>query len=401
MSLSIAIYTLGCKVNQCDAEALIALLNERGYNAFHTREFEQPADVYVINTCTVTHVSDKKSRQMVSRARKLNPNAFVAVCGCMTKTSEVTEYAFDARSPDDFLLELSKITPANKNITQKKAKTRAFIKIQDGCERFCSYCIVPYARGAVKSRPVAEIVSQARDLIRTGTLEIVLTGIQIASYGHDTENSLPYLIKEIAALDGLGRLRLSSIDPWAVSGEFLDAVSRPAVCEHFHLSLQSGCDTTLKKMNRRYSAADYARAVNALRKIHPNVTLTTDVIVGFPGESEADFLQSCDFVREMKFAKAHVFEFSPRKGTPAAEFGGQVEHKIKAERGRAMRGISDELQAEFLESQVGKTLSVLFEKENAGHSRNYCEVRAVGSKNTIKEVKIIGFEQNYLKGNGE
>ncbi|MCL2456587.1 MAG: MiaB/RimO family radical SAM methylthiotransferase [Defluviitaleaceae bacterium] len=534
MNLTIAVHTLGCKVNQCDADALISALKNLGCNAFSSRDFDSHADVFVINTCTVTHISEKKSRQMLRRAKKLNPNAFVAVCGCAVRAESSffseADFIFDARKPDDFFAALARFADCNvpeissqtctvaekneknfvaeknnltsreKNFSEEKnsllsreknfvaekneknfneeknnltsreknfaaeknnltsreknfaaekneknfaaeknnltsreknfaaeknekiffshdvaqnKKTRAFIKIQDGCDRFCSYCIVPHVRGEIKSRPLPEIVSEAQNFVAAGALEIVLTGIQIAAYGNDTENravdvareyrpenSLSCVIKKIAALDGVNRLRLSSVDPRAVDENFLEAVALPVVCEHFHLSLQSGCDATLKKMNRRYTSAEYAKSAAALRKIHADAALTTDIIVGFPGESDSDFLESLNFAREMKFAKLHVFEFSPRTGTPAAEFLGQVAHKIKSERAKIMRDLSDELQKNFLRAQIGKTLDVLFENENFGHSRNYCAVRTSHShkKNTIQKIKINGSENEFLTG---
>jgi len=413
--MTIAVHTLGCKVNQCDADTLISMIKKLGHNAFSTREFNQSADIYVINTCTVTHVSDKKSRQMLRRARKQNPNALVAMCGCMAKNSpkiEGVDFVFDARIPDDFLLRIKEIsTDREKNIIcdDGLGKTRSFIKIQDGCDRFCSYCIVPYVRGGIISREPAEILSKAKELIESGALEIVLTGIQVASYGYDTgKTSLSSIIKEIAALDGLKRLRLSSIDPWAVSEDFLDAVAEsPTLCSHFHLSLQSGCDATLEKMNRRYATAEYAKAACCLRKIRPETALTTDVIVGFPGESDSDFEKCLSFVRKMEFAKVHVFEFSPREGTPAAEFSGQVPHKIKSERGKVMRELAAELQNNFLQNQIGKTLDVLFEKrlkpqaDFVGNSENYCSVKVNSESNlinTIKKVNITACEGEILTG---
>ncbi|MCL2578300.1 MAG: tRNA (N(6)-L-threonylcarbamoyladenosine(37)-C(2))-methylthiotransferase MtaB [Defluviitaleaceae bacterium] len=411
--MTIAVHTLGCKVNQCDAEALIATLKTEGHNAFSTREFDVCADVFVINTCTVTHTSDKKSRQMLRRARINNPNALIAMCGCLVKNTEEmdgVDIIFDAREPSDFLLRINtlnlKSSPIKNNL--QKNKTRSFIKIQDGCDRFCSYCIVPYVRGEVKSRPLAEIISEAEALIETGTLEIVLTGIQVDAYGDNaTKEGLSAVIKKIAAINGLKRLRLSSIDPWAVNDDFLDSVAVSQVlCGHFHLSLQSGCNTTLKKMNRRYTTAEYKKAADALRKIRPDAALTTDIIVGFPGESDFNFSQSLEFVREMNFAMVHVFEFSPRKGTPAADFPEQVSQKIKNLRGKIMRETAAELQKNFLENQIGKTLCVLFEKEKSpgifmGNSENYCTVLTESEfdlKNSIQKIKITSCTEKMLKG---
>jgi len=405
--VKIAIHTLGCKVNQCDTNALIDVLVEHGHDAYSTHDFDQNADVFIINTCTVTHVSDKKSRQMLRRAKRHNPNAMIAMCGCMAKKSEVADYVFDARNPDDFLNKLNiKPIDSNPQMLKSKKTTRAFVKIQDGCDRFCSYCIVPHVRGRPKSRPLTEIIKEANQLVADGIPEIVLTGIQVASYGQDTGTcDLPDVIKEVTAISGLQRLRLSSIDPWGVDGDFVSAVASPLVCGHFHLSLQSGCDTTLVMMNRRYSTSDYKNAAERLRHAKPNIALTTDVIVGFPGESDADFAESLAFVKEMKFSNIHVFEYSPREGTPASTFPDQVPHSVKHERGKIMRTLGNELQAEFLQSQVGKTLNVLFEKQKSfyvGNSENYCTVCVKSDTNLtgrICKVKITSYEGDFLHGN--
>jgi threonylcarbamoyladenosine tRNA methylthiotransferase MtaB len=262
---------------------------------------------------------------------------------------------------------------------------------------------VPYVRGGIKSRPADEILAQARSFIASGTMEIVLTGIQVASYGHDTgELNFSDLIKRTAALDGLKRLRLSSIDPCAVDADFLRAICEsPTLCSHFHLSLQSGCDATLERMNRKYSAAQYAKAAKELREIRPDAALTTDVIVGFPGESETDFNESLAFVREMKFAKVHVFEFSAREGTPAAKFPQQILPAEKSARGKIMRKLVAELSREFLQKQIGKTLNVLFENTEKGNSENYLSVKVKSNENLvnlIKSVKITACTDEHLTG---
>jgi len=454
--LKVAAHTLGCKVNQCDTEALLSGL--KGMDCV-IGEFNQPADIYIINTCTVTHVSDKKSRQMIRRARKKNPAAFVTVCGCMPKNKPLTpdalgvDFIFDARRPVDFYVKVREFANASNphgfiasfesepgRVSDspdncRPARTRAFVKIQDGCDRFCSYCIVPHVRGTPASRPMAEILSEVQSLVRNGAPEIVLTGIQVATYGDDTSvarareiagqvcddeavcddanwlslrrESLTSLIKEVSKLDGLRRLRLSSIDSWAVNDDFLDTVTKSAtLCSHFHLSLQSGCDTTLKAMNRRYTSAEYAQAAQALRDLRPDTALTTDIIVGFPGESDSDFQKSLDFVREMKFARIHVFEYSPRIGTPAADFPGQISPAIKSARGKTMRDLATELQNNFLKTQIGKTLLVLFETQPKpnhylGHSENYCPVEVMSNTNlhrTIQKVKITENTSEVLKG---
>ncbi|MCL2378879.1 MAG: tRNA (N(6)-L-threonylcarbamoyladenosine(37)-C(2))-methylthiotransferase MtaB [Defluviitaleaceae bacterium] len=432
---TVAAHTLGCKVNKCDTDALLARLTNVG---FSVGEFNQPADVYIINTCTVTHAGDKKSLQMVRRARRSNPAAFIAVCGCMPRgqagsadkiTNAGADFIFDTRKPEDLLEKLSEMLQAPTSIHAKDEtitkdtvihnsskiaeRTRAFIKIQDGCNRYCAYCIVPYVRGPAVSRPVTDILAEAEAHLKQGIQEIVITGIQAASYGYDTNSekiTFPKLIKHIADL-GPKRLRLSSIDPWAVDDAFLSIVSdSPTLCAHFHLSLQSGADKTLAAMNRRYTTADYTAVVNKLRSLRPDMALTTDIIVGFPGESDDDFAQSLEFAKKMAFARIHVFEYSLRAGTPAAGFPGQVPGNIKSARGEKMRALAKTLEERFLHAQVGKQLPVLFESNASpqegtimwqGHTENYCNVKAQGINllNTIKQVQITGIEGNALTGN--
>ena len=443
--MTVAFHTLGCKVNQCDTEALVGALRGRD---IETVGFGQFADVYVVNTCTVTHVSDRKSRQMIRRVRKINPAALVAVCGCMTKKWDEglpgelgVDFVFDAREPEGFFSWVGGVSGfigdglshgiagqvRNDGIQEsqeliKPSRTRAFIKIQDGCDRFCSYCIVPYVRGKLTSYPVSEIIDQARVLVEKGTKEIVLTGIQAASYGDDISAeeggvSLAALISRLSkvlAPEGLKRLRLSSIDPWGVTDFFLESVARSSIlCDHFHLSLQSGCDRTLLDMNRRYTGLEYAKTAESLLKLRPEAALTTDIIVGFPGESDADFCESMDFVRKMGFARVHVFEYSPREGTAATKMPGKVPQDVKSRRGSAMRELADECQRNFLQAQIGKTLSVLIESKldvesetkresvYIGHTENYCPVKVISDRdlvNHIVETKIITLEDKVLTG---
>lgn len=405
-NLTVAAHTLGCKVNQCDTDGLITELKNMGLTV---KDFSEVADIYIINSCTVTHTSDKKSRQMLRRAKKLNPSAFVALCGCMVKNAtniNNADFIFETRNPAEFYEKVKKLLPKNIEQTESiSTKTRTFIKIQDGCNRYCSYCIVPYVRGDnIISRPMAEILATGAKLIKAGALEIVLTGIQVASYGDDLEkDNLSLLIKEMSALKGLKRLRLSSIDPWAVDDDFLNVVSNsPTLCDHFHLSLQSGSDTVLKLMNRRYTVNDYENAANRLREIKPNCALTTDIIVGFPNETDNNFAETMAFAEKMAFAQVHVFEYSPRDKTPAATFENQVQHKIKSERSFIMRELTSKLRQDFLLKQIGKTVPVLFEKKFKGHTTNYCPVELLDSNinltNTIQMVKITGFTDNVLQG---
>jgi len=415
-SITVAAHTLGCKVNQCDTEAILELLVSIGCNIC---EFNKKADIYIINTCTVTHASDKKSRQIIRRAKKHNPSAMVAVCGCMAQKDPVStnelgvDFIFDARKPENFINNVRVLLDANgiggpaKPTKPDKSRTRGFIKIQDGCDRFCSYCIVPYVRGKPKSRPVQDIISEAASLITSGIQEIVITGIQVASYGEDTKDTnLPGLLSRMLAINGLVRLRLSSLEPNVITEEFLNAASSQILCDHFHLSLQSGSDTVLQRMNRHYSTAEYAQVVANIRKIWPEAAITTDIIVGFPGETENEFNETLNFLKKINFAGIHVFEYSKREGTPAATFPNQVLDKVKTERSREVRTLAAELQLGFYKSQIGKTVAVLFENSKSygewlGHTSNYCPVLCKNNanlSNTICMVKIIGYNENGLEG---
>jgi len=428
-TLKVATYTLGCKENQYDTESLLSHLGK--IVPIAVKDFKQVVDIYIINTCTVTHVSDRKSNKIIRRAKRLNPSALVAVCGCMVKSSPeapVTsgaDFVFDAREPEIFIEYVQKhfsdflktLTPAiptpiiessnlNKNLNKKR--TRAFIKIQDGCNRFCSYCIIPYVRGEPKSRYIKEILEEAQTLVTNDALEIVITGIQVASFGEDTGEKLSSLITQLSNIKNLQRLRLSSIDPWAIDGEFIEAVmnASPILCEHFHLSLQSGCDATLERMNRKYTIDEYICAASSLMAICPESALTTDIIVGFPGETEEDFLQCMEIVRALGFAQVHVFEYSPREGTAATTFPNQVSAKVKSERGELMRELAKELRENFLQKQVGKIVPVLFEEKKpnglwTGFTSNYCPVEIISNNdlsNTIQMVEITGNTQETLQG---
>ena len=417
-NVSVAAHTLGCKVNQCDTDAVLAQLTRIGCNIVHG--FNMFADVYIINTCTVTHTADKKSAQMIRRARKTNPNAIVAVCGCMTKNNATTtnalgaDYIFDARSPSDFINFIGATFPAHPPTPHPggiTTRTRSFVKVQDGCDRFCTYCIVPYVRGKPVSRSVADIVAEVSTLLEMGVQEIVLTGIQVACYGQDTDNiTFAGLIKQVLNLNNLKRLRLSSLDPCAITDDFLHVVaSNPRLCDHFHLSLQSGCNTTLAAMNRRYTAEQYAKVAKSLLEIRPNAAITTDIIVGFPGETDEHFEQSFEFAKKIGFADIHVFEYSKRAGTPAATFDGQIADMVKSERGKRMRALAASLQTRFYSMQVGKTANVLFETPKdadtaRGHTSNYCPIEVVninGNKclaNTIQSIEITGYTNGGLVG---
>jgi len=410
MLKTFALHTLGCKVNRCDGEALATALEKAGYKRLNQNA--ELIDIYIINTCTVTHVVDKKSMQHIRRSRRLNPVAFIAVCGCMAQKDiafEGVDFVFDARKPRDLLAALAarfhgdgvaSISGGNAPLL----KTRGFLKVQDGCDRYCAYCIVPYVRGSLASLPVDEVLTQGEGLIREGAKEIVLTGIQLSSYGKDkggNTDGLASLIRNVGSLAGLQRLRLSSLDPWVVDDDFVQAITEtPVVCGHFHLSLQSGCDATLARMNRRYTTDAYAQAANRLWEITPGAALTTDVIVGFPGETDADFETSMQFVQKMKFARVHVFPYSKREGTAAVAFPNQVSPTIIKARTHKMLSLASDLHRQFLQVQIGQNAEVLLETPTKGHTRNYCLVQLPNPEkvNEIYTIKITGFNEKGLLG---
>jgi len=427
-----AFYTLGCKVNQYETEALIELFKDRGYEIV---DFGDYADVYVINTCTVTNLGDRKSRQMIRKAKKMNPSSIVVVVGCYVQVAPEKVKAIeevniiigtDERHRIAELIEQYKEEQKNislvKNIMKVKefeelsvskleGRTRAYLKIQEGCNQFCSYCIIPYARGPVRSRKPENIINEVNKLVYNGFKEIVLTGIHVASYGKDLGNiNLLKLLEMVHTIKGLERIRLSSIEPSIVNEEFVNTIQGlHKICPHFHLSLQSGCDETLKRMNRKYTTKDYKEAVELLRDKIEDIALTTDIIVGFPGENDEEFNQSYHFVKEIAFSQIHVFKFSPRQGTPAARMKDQIAPEVKEERSRKMIELGQFLQNQFLVQQIGKTMDVLFENTLddheeifEGHTPNYLKVEVHSKediKNQILPVTFQGIKNHSLIGN--
>ena len=412
---TLATYTLGCKVNIYDTEAIAKLFTERGYQ---TVDFDGAADVYIINTCTVTNLSDKKSRQIIRRCKKHNPGGIVVVMGCYAQVApgEVKEIegvniiigTKDRKNIVDIIEGYKSDMPVldcvtklrddeafeNLAISSFQGKTRAFLKIQDGCDRFCTYCIIPYARGAVRSRQPADVIEEARRLAKNGFKEIVLAGIHVASYGKDLVNAdLLKLIERIHEIDGIKRIRLSSIDPGAVNARFVNTLSGlPKVCDHFHLSLQSGCDKTLKAMGRRYTKEQYSEAVLLLRNSFKDVALTTDIISGFPGETDADFLESYEFAEKTGFSKIHGFSYSPREGTKAAGFENQIPNSVKDERNRKITALSNKLAYQFRNKFNGRKMDVLYESvvdDNTyvGYTTNYIKVETVSDVDLVNEIK--------------
>lgn len=400
---SVSFCTLGCKVNQYETEAMITLFKERGYEI---KSFEDICDIYVINTCTVTGTGERKSRQMIGRAHKKNPDALICVAGCYSQVSPedvkklpsvgivigTKDRAKIVDMAEEFLKtgkKEAKISDILKQreferlwITSYEDKTRAFVKIEEGCTEFCSYCIIPYARGPVRSRPLEDIEKEVRTLSKNGYREIVLTGIHIGSYGRDLENtSLIDAVKTVNAIDGIERIRLGSVEPRVLDENFVREISKmEKVCDHFHISLQSGCDKTLRNMNRKYTTKEYKDAVERLRNAFENPAITTDIITGFPMETDEDFDLSLKFMEDVRFSEVHVFPYSPRKGTKAAMMDGQVEKKTREKRAKIMIEKAKELHREYVKSFENTTQSVLFEQHIGdgiyeGHMTNYIKVR--------------------------
>ena len=426
--MKIAICTLGCKVNQYETQAMEQELRRRGHEL---TGFESPADAYIINTCTVTAVSDKKCRSIIRRAKKQAPEAVVAVCGCYAQTDPEAVAALGVDVVSGSAGRMAFLDHLEAQLRQRQAqivevdqalgrrcferlpaggqegRTRAMLKVEDGCVNFCSYCIIPYARGPVRSLPLEEAVEQAKKLAEEGYLEIVLTGIEISSWGHDLRNgqTLTDLIEAVChAVPGL-RVRLGSLEPRTITGDFCRRTSvLPNLCPHFHLSLQSGCDATLKRMNRKYDTARYYESVELLRAFFPAPAITTDLIVGFPQETEEEFGQTLDFIRKCAFSSMHIFPYSRRPGTPAAAMEGQIQKAVQEERAHRAAAAAGELEQAYLNALVGSTLPVLFEEEKdglwQGHAPNYVAVRAGGRElhNCLRTVRITGVKGSALLG---
>ncbi|OUN92885.1 tRNA (N(6)-L-threonylcarbamoyladenosine(37)-C(2))-methylthiotransferase MtaB [Pseudoflavonifractor sp. An44] len=426
--MDIAIYTLGCKVNQYETQAMERELLRRGHTLV---PFEDLADAYIINTCTVTAVSDKKCRNVIRRAKKMNPQAVVAVCGCYAQTEPeaVAALGVDLVSGTAGRMEFldllegqlkshaAPIVQVDESLRRRDferltaggqvGRTRAMLKVEDGCTNFCTYCIIPYARGPVRSLPLSEAVDQAKELEAQGYREIVLTGIEISSWGRDLKEgqTLIDLVEALChAVPGL-RVRLGSLEPRTITEDFCQrAVALPNLCPHFHLSMQSGCDETLKRMNRKYDTARYLQSVQWLNQYFDRPAITTDLIVGFPQETEEEFAQTLDFIRRCAFSSMHIFPYSRRSGTPAATMAGQIPHAVQEQRAQAAQAVAREMEEAYLQALVGSTLPVLFEEEKEGlwqgHAPNYVAVRAVGEDlhNQLRQVTVTGVGDGILLG---
>ena len=401
-------------------------------NNYEIVNFEEFADVYIINTCTVTNMSDRKSRQIIRRAKQINTNSILVATGCYAQTAkEELEKITDidlivGNTEKKDIVKIVEEYRDNKNrervkmsdINKQKEfvdfgsvtyteKTRAVIKVQDGCNNFCSYCIIPYAKGRVRSRKLESVVKEITEIAAKGIKEVVITGIHVASYGIDFDNNtrLIDLLEAIQKIDGIKRIRLGSLEPNIITEEFVNRLKKVTkMCDHFHLSLQSGCDETLKRMNRKYTAETFEKEVNLLRKTFPDVALTTDVIVGFPGETEEEFNETYKYLSKIRFTKLHVFKYSPRKGTVAAKMKNQIDSTVKEKRSHKLIELSNECEIEFLDRYVGKELKVLFEKQDGeyikGHTTNYLVVKAKETEleNQIKDVKIVSRDNLELIG---
>jgi MiaB-like protein len=428
----VAFHTLGCKVNIYETEAMQELMQKAGYSIV---DFDDKADIYVVNTCSVTNMADRKSRQMLHKAKKDNPDAVIVAVGCYVqaaaksikqdekidiiignnmknKIADIINDYYEHQDPNtvdisgDFVLDISKIKEYEEfRVLKHKEHTRAFIKIQDGCNQFCSYCIIPYTRGRVRSRSIEEIEKEVRDLVNAGYKEVILTGIHISSYGLDFEDRIQLieLVEKVAAIEGVKRLRISSLEPRIITEEFVERLAKlDNFCPHFHLSLQSGSDNTLKAMSRRYDASEFKEGVRLIRKYFNMPALTTDIIAGFPGETEDDFTESLEYIRDIGFFELHVFPYSKREGTKAASMKETLSNKDKTRRVNLLLSMQEPIRRKFLEEKIGKEVEVLieseFEHENKryvlGHSKEYIKVALPyieKARNMIIPAKLISF----------
>ena len=425
--MRIAIYTLGCKVNQYETQAMEQELTRRGHEIV---PFDGAADAYIVNTCSVTAVSDKKSRQMIRRCRKLNEHAVVAACGCYVQTHsdeaaglgldliagtgdrmaflDLLEQAAREKEPltllDDALRRRAfEVLPAG----GMAERTRAMLKVEDGCVNFCTYCIIPYARGPVHSLPKAEAVAQTRRLREEGYRELVITGIEISGWGHDLKNgeTLIDLLEAVSEAAGEMRLRLGSLEPRTITEDFCRRAARLAnLCPHFHLSMQSGCDDTLRRMNRKYDTARFYESVSLLRQYFDRPAVTTDLITGFPGETEEEFAQTLAFIEKCGFAAMHIFPYSVRPGTKAAAMPDQCTAAVKERRAARAAETAERMKQAYLRGCIGQTYPVLFEQEKnglyVGHAPNYCQVGVRGEDlhNAVRNVKIEAVDGDMLIG---
>lgn len=428
----VALHNLGCKVNAYETEAMQEILEQNGYEIV---PFEEKADAYIVNTCSVTNMADKKSRQMLHRAKKMNPEAVVIAAGCYVQSAGeelLKDTSVDILIGNNEKVNLPSIlenwekehnplhvhdltrehTYEELTLSHTAGHTRAFMKIQDGCNQFCTYCIIPYTRGRVRSRRLSDIVAEAGRLAENGYQEVVLTGIHLDSYGTDLEEheNLLTVIQEIAKIDGIKRIRLGSLEPRIMTEEFVAGLAaEEKLCPHFHLSLQSGCDATLKRMNRRYSAEEFRQCCERLRRHFDDPALTTDVIVGFPGETEEEFTATVEFLKDICFYETHVFKYSRRKGTKADRMPDQIPEQIKNERSDVLLALTEKNSGEYRKKLLGRTVKVLLEEESTiggttyltGHTREYVKVAVApetAAAGEIIDVKVTGLLKDMVLG---
>lgn len=423
----VAFCSLGCKVNQYETNAMAQKFIEHGYEVV---EFNELSDIYIVNTCTVTSIADKKSRQMLRRSKELNPEAIVIACGCYAQVAakeieqikevnliignneknNIVEIVEEYRISKNSESQISDVMYEEEYVefgpTTYTEKTRAVVKVQDGCDRFCSYCLIPFARGHIRSRSIENVIDEVKKVVADGFKEIVITGIHVASYGRDFKSGVTLidLLEQINRIDGLQRIRLGSIEPIIMTEDFIDRLSRlDKICDHFHLSLQSGCTETLKRMNRRYTADEFMEATKRLRYKFPNAALTTDIIVGFPGETEEEFNKTYEFLSEIKFYQMHIFKYSPRKGTKAAVMQNQIDGKIKEKRSKKLIELSSQNELEYNKNCIGNFVEVLFEEKDGeyykGHTKNYMVVKYKSNKNLenkILKLKVVDANKECL-----
>ena len=430
-----ALHNLGCKVNAYETEAMQQLLEEAGYEIV---PFSEKADVYVVNTCSVTNMADRKSRQMLHKAKKLNPDSIVVGAGCYVQTKEqeaisdlaidiiignnkkhelvslINEYMAKRENTHSDLFTENAVIDINDNkqefeelfLSKTAEHTRAFIKVQDGCNQFCSYCIIPYARGRVRSRSIENVLAEVNRLAQNGFKEIVLTGIHLSSYGVTCDDNLLHLIREVHKVDGIERIRLGSFEPRLITEEFASELSKlEKVCPHFHLSLQSGCDETLNRMNRKYTTEEYARSCQLLRKYFDHPAITTDVIVGFPGETEEEFEKTKEYLEKIHFYEMHIFKYSKRQGTRAAVMDNQVPDEIKTKRSSILIELGNRMSKEYRDYYIGMDKEVLFEEKTklfgkeyfVGYTKEYVKV-AIETQENVENRLITGKIAEPLSG---
>jgi len=428
----VAFCSLGCKVNQYETNVIMQEFIEKGYDV---TEFNEYADVYIINTCTVTNIADRKSRQMIRKVKDINPEALIVACGCYAQVGKdelqkikeidlilgnnekkelVDNIEKLLEQKDSILIEnVTDVLHQNEYIEFKTEtfaeNARAFIKIQDGCDRFCSYCIIPYARGKVRSRKIENIIKEVEKIASKGIKEIVITGIHIASYGKDFDYSITIIdvLEKLNSINGIERIRLSSLEPTIITNEFIQQLSKlDKICPHFHLSLQSGCNDTLKRMNRKYTIEEFENCVNIIRKTYNKPILTTDIIVGFPGETELEFEKTYNFLKKIDFYKMHIFKYSQRKGTKAASMPNQIDGKVKEYRSRKLIELSNESQLKYNNCKIDEVCEVLFEENDGeyykGHTKDYFMVKIKADEenlqNKIENVIIFHAQSDCLIG---